>query len=184
MRFPVTVLTVAAFSSLPMFAHGALSCENGNKASLSGRVTTVNTSPTRQAGQICLTLTDAKGKEVYDQCGAIIGNVVSSDPQTGRSILNHTVMLSKNAAFTTQNDVAQIIGVAAVNQSGVPCAFNVVEKITKVDWSSGIVAAGAVDINARGTISSCPTNNMNNFALSGEVCLKKTENDDDDDHDD
>lgn len=179
MRIAVTLFTFAAFSSLPMFAHGALSCENGNKANLSGRVTTVNISPTRQAGQICLTLTNAKGKEVYDQCGAIIGNVVSSDPQTGRSILNHTVMLSRNAGFTTQNDAAQITGVVAVNDSGVPCAFSVVEKISKVNWSSSMVAAGAVDINARGTVSACPSNNMNNFALSGEVCLRQTEHDDD-----
>lgn len=179
MRFTATLLTFAAFSSLPMFAHGALSCESGNRANLSGRVTTINTSPTRQAGQICLTLTNAKGKEVFDQCGAILGNVVSSDPQTGTSIINHTVMFSKNEAFTTQNDVAQITGVTAVNDTGVPCGFSVVEKISKVNWSSGIVAAGAVDISARGTVSSCPSNNVNNFTLSGEVCLKETEHEDD-----
>lgn len=178
MRFSVTLFTFAAFTSLPMLAHAALSCENGNKAYLSGRVTTVNISPTRQAGQMCLTLTNAYGKEIYDKCGAILGNVVSSDPQRGSSLLNHTVMFSKNEAFTTQNDAAQITGVVAVNDAGVPCGFSVVEKISKVNWSSSIVAAGAVDINARGTVNSCPSNNVNNFALSGEVCLKQTEHDD------
>lgn len=173
MRFSFTLLTFVAFSSLPLFAHGALTCENGSKANLSGRVTTVNISPTRQAGQICLTLTNAHGKEVYDQCGAIIGNVVSTDPQTGTSILNHTVVLSRTEAFTTLNDAAQITGVVAVDESGVPCAYRVVEKISKINWSSSIVDTGTVDITARGTVSACSSNNMNNFALSGEVCLQK-----------
>lgn len=178
MRFSATLITITALTSLPVSGYAALSCEHGSKANLSGRVTTVNISPTRQAGQVCLTLTNAYGKEIYDKCGAILGNVVSSDPQAGTSVLNHTVVMGKNEAFTTQNDAAQITGVVAVNDSGAPCAFSVVEKISKVNWSSSLVATGAVDINGRGTVSSCPNNNMNNFVLSGEVCVKKARHDD------
>ena len=166
------ILSCAVLSALPLLAHAELRCFIGSKASVSGRVTTLNVSPTRQAGQICLTLTSASGREVFDQCGAIVGTIQSLDTETGSSTLNHTVLFSTLQAFTTRNDAAQIIGVTAVDEAGAPCAFSVMEKISQIAWSSGILQTGAANITAQGTISACPDKNLNTFTLSGEACIR------------
>jgi hypothetical protein len=141
-------LASGAIFVLPFFAHADSICDGGSLVNVSGRLTTINTSPTRQAGQICVTLTNASGKDVFDQCGAILGTVLSSNPATGSSTLSHTAVFSNTQAFTTKNDVAQITGVLAVDAAGVPCAFNVIEKITQISWAIGILKTGAADITA------------------------------------
>lgn len=167
------LLASGAIFVLPFFAHADSICDDGSLVNLSGRLTTINTSPTRQAGQICVTLTGANGKDVFDQCGAILGTVLSSDPATGRSTLSHTTVFNNTHAFTTKSDLAQITGVLAVDAAGVPCAFNVTEKITQISWATGILKTGSADITAVGSVSACPTKNLNSFTLSGKVCIRE-----------
>ncbi len=166
------ILASGAIFVLPIFAHADSICDGGSLVNVSGRLTTINTSPTRQAGQICITLTGANGKDVFDQCGAILGTVLTSNPATGMNTLSHTAVFSDAQSFTTKNDVAQITGVVAVDAAGVPCAFNVIEKITQISSATGIFKTGAVNITAVGTVSACPTKNLNNFTLSGKACIK------------
>ncbi len=168
-------LASGAFLVLPFVAHADPICGSGSLVNVSGRLTTLNTSPTRQAGQICVTLTNANGKDVFDQCGAILGTVLSSNRDTGRSTLTHTAVFGNAQSFTTKNDVAQITGVLAVDAAGVPCAFNVIEKITQISWATGILKTGVADITAVGTVSACPTKNLNNFTLSGKACIKESD---------
>lgn len=178
MRIAYLLTSVAVFSAVPVFAHaGGSQCESKNLVNVSGRVTTLNISPTRQAGQICLTLTSASGKEVFDQCGAILGDVVSANRDTGQSTLNHTILFSKDQGLTTKNDTAQITGVQAVDATGMPCAFSMVEKITQISWANGILRSGPANITAAGTVSSCPNKNLNTFTLSGSACIKESDND-------
>ena len=168
-------LASGVFLALPFLAHADSICNDGSLVNVSGRLTTINTSPTRQAGQICVTLTSANGKDVFDQCGAILGTVLTSNRDTGSSILTHTAVFSKTQSFTTKNDVAQITGVLAVDATGVPCAFTVVEKITQISWATGILKAGAADITAVGSVSACANKNLNNFTLSGQACVKESD---------
>ena len=174
------ILASGAFFVLPIFAHADSICDGGSLVNVSGRLTTINTSPTRQAGQICVTLTGANGKDVFDQCGAILGTVLSSNPATGRNILEHTVVFDKTHSFTTKNDVAQITSVLAVDAAGVPCAFNVTEKITQISGATGIFREGTANITAVGTVSACANKNLNNFTLSGQACIKESDKESDD----
>lgn len=185
MRIAYLLTSFAVFSAVPVFAQADDSqCDSKNRVSVSGRVTTLNISPTRQAGQICMTLTNASGQEVFDQCGAILGDVVSANRETGQSTLNHTILFSKAQGLTTKNDAAQITGVQAVDATGMPCAFNVVEKITQISWANGILRSGPVDITAVGTVSACANKNLNSFTLSGSACIKETDDDKESDDED
>lgn len=176
LRAPLFYFALAL--SLP--AHAALKCDKGERVSVSGQVTTINLSATQQTGQICATLTNARGTRVFDQCGAIVGKLVSTRPETGSSVLNHTVLFDKSQAFTTRNDAVQITGVQAVDANGTPCAFSAVEKISQMDWAKGIFQKGSVNIVAQGTISMCPDKNLNTFTLTGEACMANTKDSDDD----
>lgn len=169
------ILASGVILVLPFFAHADSICDGGTLVNVSGRLTTINTSPTRQAGQICVTLTSANGKDVFDQCGAILGTVLTSNPATGLSTLTHTAVFSDTQSFTTKNDVAQITGVLAVDSAGVPCAFNVIEKITQISSATGILKAGAANITAVGSVSACANKNLNNFTLSGKACIKESD---------
>lgn len=191
MRIACFLTSLAVFSAVPVLTHaGNSQCDSKNRVSVSGRVTTLNISPTRQAGQICMTLTNASGKEVFDQCGAILGEVVSANRDTGQSTLNHTILFGKEQGLTTQNDVAQITGVQAVDATGMPCAFSMVEKITRISWANGTLRSGPANITAAGSVSSCPDKNLNTFTLSGSACIKESddkeskETDDDKESDD
>jgi hypothetical protein len=173
MKLSYRVVSCVIVFALPVFARAGLVCSNGSIASVSGNVTTLNLTPKQQTGQICIKLLDARGKEVLNQCGAIIGNVQSLDTTTGSSVLNHIVVLNNLQAFTTQNDATQITAVTEVDNSGTPCAFSIAEKITNISWSSGVLLAGSADILALGTLSACPDKNLNVFSLSGQACIRK-----------
>ncbi len=168
-----SLITLAALWVAPLTASYALECADGTPVSVAGRVTTLNVSQTRQAGQICLTLTNGKGREVFDDCGALLGKITASDPDTGTSTLNHTAVFDLPHTFRTANDQAQITGVLAVDESGLPCAFSVVEHITQVSTGTGIFRRATMDAYATGSISFCPGNNLNTFSLSGQTCLRK-----------
>ena len=175
MRMFYPVLSFAVLSALPLLSHAALQCNVGTPVNVSGRATMINTSATRQAGQLCMTLTNANGIAVFDQCGAMLGNILSTNPDTGVSILNHTALFNKKQAFITRNDVAQVTGVLATEATGVPCAFSVEEKITEIVWSKGVLQSGAADLTVTGSLSACTDKNLNTLTLSGTACYRASE---------
>lgn len=168
------VLAISALSACALTAHAEdLQCASGTLVEVSGQVTTLNISATRQAGQICMVLTDlASGMERFNSCGALVGKIVSSDPSMGTSVLTHTALFDQKNSFRTENDVAQITAPIDFDPvTAAPCAFSVTERITQIAWSKGVVQKGPVDIVAEGQISACPGKNLNSFILSGQACI-------------
>jgi hypothetical protein len=164
-------LLAAIVAMLPFHAGYALDCADGTPVSVAGDVTTMNISETQQTGQVCMKLTEASGKQVFNSCGAILGEILSRD-ETGGSLLSHVAAFKGGHAFQTDNDAAQVTGVTAVDASGVPCAFDVVESVTQLKWGSGIFRKGSFEITALGNVSACPDKNLNTFQLSGVACLR------------
>jgi hypothetical protein len=171
----VPTLTLAALALFAQSSQAALQCESGQShVRVSGSVTTLNVSATRQAGQICVTMTrTVDGRETFNDCGALLGKVVAADAQTGSSTLAHTALFDARHAFVTRNDQAQITGVLAVDDTGVPCAFSVVESISEIEKGSGVFRGGKISVTAVGSVSFCPDKNLNTFALQGEACVRK-----------
>lgn len=168
MSFPVMMV----LTTLSMPSH-AMQCNTGSApVTVNGRVTTQNLSTTKQVGQICLTLIASDGREVFDDCGALLGRITSMDPTTGTSTLNHTALFEHRNSFHTVNDVAQITGVLAVDEAGVPCEMAVQEHITKLRWGTGIFNKATLDVWANGSISSCSDKNLNTFQLNGQACIR------------
>jgi hypothetical protein len=171
----LTVLTLSSLALLPFPSLAALQCAPGQThVNVSGTVTTLNVSDTRQAGQVCLTLTrTADGRETFNDCGALLGKIVAAD-QTGGSTLAHTAVFDLRNAFVTRNDQAQITGVLAVDEtSGTPCAFSAVETISEIEKGTGLFRDGKIAVTAQGSVSFCPSNNLNTFTLQGEACVRK-----------
>jgi anti-sigma factor RsiW len=173
MKANVAVCALLAASTAPWGAAHALDCGTGILTSVSGNVSTLNVSPTQQAGKICLTLTDQSGRERFDSCGALLGQITASDAATGQSTLTHTALFKLPDLFQTGNDTAQITDVLATDESGQPCAFSVVEHITEIAQGQGIFRGGKIDAYATGTLSFCPGSNLNTFSLSGQACLRR-----------
>lgn len=173
MKTTVSGRVLLALSIVPWGAARALDCGTGIPTSVSGNVSTLNVSPTQQAGKICLTLTDPTGRERFDACGALLGQVTSSDPASGQSTLTHTALFKLPDLFQTANDIAQITGVLANDDSGQPCAFSVVEHISDFAVGRGIFRGAQIDAYATGSISFCPNKNLNTFSLSGQACLRR-----------
>lgn len=173
MKSNIAVCALLAASMAPWGAAHALDCATGTPVSLSGNATTLNVSPTQQAGKICLTLTDPSGREKFNSCGALLGVITASDPTTGQSTLTHTALFKLPDLFQTAGDTAQITGVLATDESGQPCAFSVVEHITQIAQGGGIFRDGKIDAYATGTLSFCPGQNLNTFSLSGQACLRR-----------
>ena len=170
LKMSLSVLVVLA--AVPMQSN-AIQCSTGSSpVAVSGRVTTQNLSTTKQVGQICLTLVAPDGREVFDDCGALLGKVTSMDADTGSSTLNHTAVFERRDSFHTVNDVAQITGVLAVDAAGVPCEMAVQEHITNLQWGTGIFNKATMDVWADGSISSCPGKNLNTFQLIGQACIR------------
>jgi hypothetical protein len=169
----LAVLTLTTLSLLPLQSLAALQCGPGQThVNVNGSVTTLNVTETKQAGQLCLTMTrTSDGRETFNDCGALVGKIVAAD-QTG-STLAHTAVFDLKNAFQTRNDQAQITGVLAVDEAGVPCAFSVAETISEIDQGAGIFRDGKIDVTADGRVSFCPGNNLNTFSLQGEACVRK-----------
>ena len=171
-----TAMILTTLSLLPIQSMAAMQCGTGlTHVSVSGNVTTLNVSATKQVGQICLAMIQsANGQEVFNDCGALVGKVVSADPQTGASTLAHTAVFDFRNMFVTKNDQAQIITPPlAFDDAGAPCAFGVTETISELDKGAGIFRGGQVNITATGNISFCPSQNLNTFTLQGEACVRK-----------
>jgi len=164
---------LAALACLPAVSQ-AQQCPAGYTATtVTGRVTTMNVSQTRQVGQICLTMVTADGRELFDDCGALLGKVTSSDTSTGASTLNHTALFDHFEAFQTQNDANQVTGVLDVDADGSPCAFSVIEHMTKIRSGSGIFQGAIIDVVGEGSISFCPDKNLNAYELKGQGCVRR-----------
>lgn len=173
MQTTVAVRVLLALSIAPLGAVQALDCSTGVLTSVSGNVSTLNVSPTQQAGKICMTLTDPTGREKFNACGALLGQITSSNPDTGQSTLNHSALFKLPDLFQTANDTAQITGVLATDDSGQPCAFSVVQHISELAVGQGIFRGAQIDAYATGSISFCPSKNLNTFSLSGQACLRR-----------
>ncbi|MDP2031481.1 MAG: hypothetical protein Q8K12_17745 [Thiobacillus sp.] len=170
-----TVMTLATLSLFPLQSIAALQCGSGQThVSVNGSVTTLNVSDTKQVGQICVAMIRAAdGREIFNDCGALVGKVMSVDEPTQSSTLAHTAVFNLHDMFVTRNDHAQITAVQAVDDTGAPCAFGVVESITEIDKGLGIFRGGQIDVTATGSISFCPGKNLNTFTLQGEACVRK-----------
>ena len=170
-----TVMTLATLFLFPLQSMAALQCGTGlTLVNVNGSVTTLNVSDTKQVGQICVAMIRAAdGREIYNDCGALVGKVVSVDAQAGSSTLAHTAVFDLRDMFVTRNDRAQITEVQAVDDAGAPCAFGVVESITEIAKGAGIFRGGQINVMATGSVSFCPGKNLNTFTLQGEACVRK-----------
>lgn len=158
---------VIALATLSLFPLQSLALDCGNNqshVSVSGNVTTLNVSETKQVGQICMKLTDEKGREVLDDCGALVGKVVSVD-EAGITTLTHTAVFDLQNLFRTEGDTAQPTGYPQ------ECMLPVAEHMSKLT-GIGIFNGATIDAWATGSISLCP-GQPNTFNLSGEACVRK-----------
>jgi hypothetical protein len=177
-RFPMHsrlhLSVLAAFICLPLVAGAQQQCPTGTTpVSVTGSVTTLNVSETKQVGQICLTLTTAGGREVFDDCGALIGKVTSVDTNTGTSTLNHAAMFDEMESLRTVQDVAQTTGLLETDANGIPCAMSIHEHMTNLHWGTGIFARATLDVFADGIMSFCPDKNLNTYQLTGQGCVRR-----------
>ena len=129
-----------------------------HRDTVTGRMTTINVS--------------ADGREVFDDCGALVGKVTAMDTTTGASTLNHTAVFELFESFQTDQDVAQITGVLETDADGNPCAFSVTEHMTKLRSGLGIFNGATINVVAEGSISFCPEKNLNTFQLNGQGCIR------------
>jgi hypothetical protein len=172
MHSRLVLSVLAALACLPAVSQ-AQQCPTGYTATtVTGRVTTINVSPTRQVGQLCLVMVAADGREVFDDCGALVGKVTAMDTATGASTLNHTAVFELFESFQTNQDVAQITGVLDTDADGNPCAFSVTEHMTKLRSGLGIFNGATINVVAEGSISFCPEKNLNTFQLNGQGCIR------------
>jgi hypothetical protein len=173
MHSRLVLSVLAALACLPAVGH-AQQCPTGyTPTTVTGRVTTMNISQTRQVGQICLTMVTADGRELFDDCGALLGKVTSTDTTTGTSTLNHTAAFDLLESFQTQNDVTQVTGVLDADADGNPCAFSATEHMTRIRSGTGIFYGAIIDVAGEGSISFCPDKNLNTFQLSGHGCVRR-----------
>lgn len=144
----------------------AIADECKKPATVSGKVETINLSETLQLGEIELTLTSGKhGKTVFDETGGVIGRITESNPLTGESYLNHSIIFQGGTRIETEGDYAKIQYPLSA------CSFAVVETISNYR-GSGVFYGATGEIVATGTVSVPPCPNKNEFTLSGTVCMK------------
>ena len=175
MSFKTSLPILVALAAMPMQSNAGQCSAGSSPVSVSGRVTTMNLSATKQVGQICVALVTVDGREVFDDCGAVVGKITSMDPATGASTLNHTALFDRGDSFHTENDLAQITGVLAVDATGTPCAMSVQEHISNLKWGTGAFNKATMDVWADGSISFCPDKNLNSFQFAGEGCVRNSQ---------
>ena len=164
MHSRLVLSVLAALACLPAVSQ-AQQCPTGYTATtVTGRVTTINVSPTRQVGQLCLVMVAADGN--------VVGKVTAMDTTTGASTLNHTAVFELFESFQTDQVVAQITGVLETDADGNPCAFSVTEHMTKLRSGLGIFNGATINVVAEGSISFCPEKNLNTFQLNGQGCIR------------
>ena len=155
-----------AFLGFAVVMGSAVADECKETATVSGSVNTTNISDTIQIGTVKLNLeSDKNGREVFDEFGGIVGRVIESTPETGTSVLNHSLFFEDGTRVETQGDVAQILYPITA------CSFAVTETISNY-VGSGVFKGATGNIVAEGTVSVPPCKNENSFTLSGTVCIK------------
>jgi hypothetical protein len=152
---------------------GPLSCSAGytHATITDGSAATVNLSAIKQIGQLCLKMANDKGKVVFDDCGALIGTVTSTYGAGNPTSLSHTAVFELFESFKTVNDTP-FLGELVDPSDPAQCAFKVGERFTELKWGTGIFKGGALNVEAVGVVSFCPSQNKNTFVLSGDACLK------------
>jgi len=133
----------------------------------------MNVSETKSVGQICLTLTTADGRKVFEDCGALIGKVISVDTSTGTNMVSDTVVFDLAESFVSEPHVAQVTEVLETDADGIPCAMSIQEHTTNLQWGSGIFAGATLDVFTNGTVSFCPNKNLSTYELSGQGCVRR-----------
>ena len=156
--FSRTVMALATLSLFPLQSMAGMKCGPGlTHVNVNGSVTTLNVSDTKQVGQICVTMIrPANGREVFNDCGALVDKVASADGQTEITTLTHNAVFDLRDMFRTRNDQAQITGVLDVDETGTPCAFSVAETISKFEKGVGIFRGATINVTVSGSISFCP----------------------------
>ncbi len=166
-KFLVPTITIYfCLTSLPVQAESSKACR---KAYVTGTIQTTTINETMQVGTTELLLTDHKGHELFDEQGGIIGRLKSFDPNTGQSILDHSLFFADGSRVETENDVAQAIGLCPDGR------LHIIEKISTFAWGSrffkrayipdggGVISEGCVNPTAGG---------VNEFNVSGTICIK------------
>ncbi len=146
------------------------------EASVSGTVDTLNVSQSLQVGTIDMRLTSVKkDKVLFDQRGAIVGQVVGMVPGEGplTVFLDHDITFANGVEIETSGDTATVYG-DPTTQLDVP----VMEVIDNF-WGSKIFRKATGEIVAQGTLNILqgytPAGDpilRNEFELSGTLCLK------------
>lgn len=172
MKKIVLASSMAVITMTAVNAMGA-TCPGGyTETTVSGRISTVNTSETQQFGKIemQLTNTNKSGKVLFDESGTLIGTITDQTVDDyGRpvSILSHSITFNDGSTIETVGDEATITGGIS------PCSF-VVEEVIGNFWGTQAFKRATGEIRADGTISVPPyCDNLNTFELSGTVCLFK-----------
>jgi len=175
MQLKTSLLTAIVCATVTSQASVAepLSCRAGytHATITAGSAATVNLSAIRQVGHICLKMENDAGKVVFDDCGALIGTVTATDAVGNPTRLSHTAVFELLESFKTVDDTP-FFGVPVDPTDPAPCAFNVGERFTKLKWGTGVFSGGALNVEALGVVSFCPSQNKNTFVLSGDACLK------------
>lgn len=141
---------------------------------VSGQIHTVNLSDKIQSGTITLMI-KVGHRPYYINKGRIIGRTVNQglDSNTGQpyAIMDHDMFFGWQTILATSNDQALLTPTRF--QNGVPCAFNVAEKMTAAIGTNRLrsLSNNMHGVIANGSISFCSDNNRNTFNLSGTVCL-------------
>lgn len=188
MQLKASLLSAIACTAVTYQAAMAepLSCRGGHThvTITHGSAVTANLSAIRQIGHLCVRMEDDQGKEVFNDCGALIGTVTATDTYGNPTKFSHTAAFEPLASpgndksgyerlesFKTVDDT--LFFAAPVDNAGQPpCAFNVRERFTTMGWGTGVFKDGALNMEAVGVVSFCPSQNYNAFVLSGDACLK------------
>jgi hypothetical protein len=164
--------TAIAVATLSLFPLRSLALDCGSRlthVNVIGNVTTLNVSDIKQVGQICMTMTKG-GHEVFDDCGALVGKIVSVD-QDGTTHLTHTAVFDLRDTFRTQNDVGTI-DLERLDEM-TECTIPIKEYITQLAWGTGIFRGATIDVTAVGDIRFPPCGIQNTFELTGEACVRR-----------
>ncbi len=141
---------------------------------VSGQIHTTNLSDKIQSGSITLMI-KVKHRPYYFNRGRIIGRTVAQgiDSDTGQpyAIMEHNMFFGWQTILATSNDQALLTPTRFID--GVPCAFDVTEKLTEAIGTNRLepLSNNMGEVIAKGSFSFCPGNNRNSFKLSGTVCL-------------
>ncbi len=165
----------AIFISTLIVTQLSLADDTCNKVGkVSGRIRTTNLSDKIQNGTIRMKI-KVGHRPYFFKKGRIIGRTVAQgiDTNTGQpfAIMEHNMFFGWRTILATSNDQALLTPTRF--QNGVPCAFDVTEKITAAIGTNRLrsLSNNTHEVVAKGSISFCSDNNRNTFKLSGTVCL-------------